>query len=138
MELPAQILHWGVQLVYLGVDALQLDFLDIVNKISLRRHCDIESINTAPQARHMSVQALLDPLQAVWERVKTAADSLQLGESLVQAIAGLPTLPHLCHIVAPNYLDLFAQIVESNLRVIHMLRQLVLQIVQLEDKVETC
>ena len=51
--------------MYVGVDVLQLDILDIVDEFSLRRHRDIKSINAAPQPRHMSVQALLDPLQAV-------------------------------------------------------------------------
>lgn len=114
-ELSAQVQHCRVQLMYPGMDTVQLDVLDIVNELSLGRHCDIEPINAAPQARHMSIQALFDFLQAVCEGVQAATDSLQLGEPSIQAIAGPPALHDLCHIVVPDYLDLSAQIAEPSL-----------------------
>lgn len=94
-------------------------------------YCDIKSINAAPQPRHMAVQALSNPFQAVWEGVKPSTYSLQLGQALVQAIAGPTALPNLCHVVAPDDLDLIGNISKLNLRVIEMVGQLLVQIVHL-------
>lgn len=79
----------------------------------------------------MLVQALHNSLQAVWEWVETSAHSFQLGEPLVQAIAGPSALPNLCNIVASYDLDFFANISELDLRVIGMLCHLLVQVVHL-------
>lgn len=82
----------------------------------------------------MLVQALHNSLQAVWEWVETSAHSFQLGQPLVQAIAGPSALPNLCDIVASNDLDFLANISKLDLRVISMLCQLLVQIVHLVKK----
>lgn len=124
--------------MYSGVDVVQLDRLDVVNETSVRRHRGVELVDAAPQAGHVSVQALFEPPQAVGKRVQANTDPLQLGESLVQAVAGPPALPHLGHKVVPDDVNLFVQISKPSLRVVDMLCQLVLQVGHLEDTRETC
>lgn len=115
--------------MYVGADLLQLDVLDIVDNISLRRDCGVEPVHAAPQPGHMSVEALLDPLQGFGEGVEAAADSLQFGQSSVQAVAGSPALSHFRQVILINDLDLFAQAAKPNRGVVDVIRQLFLQII---------
>lgn len=137
-ELPSQVQHRGVERMYPGVDTVQLDGLDVVNELSLGRHGDVEAVHAAPQARHVFVQAQFDFFQVVCEGVQAAAEPLQLGEPSVQAVAGPPTLPHLHRVVVPDYLDLSAQVVEPDVGIFDVLRQLILQVLHLEEKTQSC